>query len=143
MSTSAIPAIDDKIQEIYEALKLLELSGNAIGSKDFLNGLNFSEIWEELLHHAMVRNNCVITKRVIIQLINSGNLGHDEIILRVSQIDHQVSLDFVKRLRSYLHSNEFEAEWAKYSKVRRTAEHQLKSRLGKPLLNPNKFIKSS
>jgi hypothetical protein len=131
----------EEIERVYGYTKDLVMNGHMSEVKNFLHNSNFAIIWEPLLHHAMIQQNCPVTKRILIQLINSKILEPDEIQMRVSKIDHAVSLDFQKRVRDYLKSDEFEAAFENHSNVRMTAENQLKHRLGLPFLEPKHFSK--
>lgn len=130
---------EEEIGNLYECLKELELIGDVKSAKQLLSENDFLRIWEQLLHHAMTRDNCPVTKRIIIYLISLEVLDKPEIQLRVSRIVHNVSLSFIKRVEKFLHSDEFDSEMEKHHLVQRAAANQLRGRLGVNLLNPNKF----
>lgn len=128
-----------EIEIIYETIKSLVRRSEIKSARHFLRENKFSENWEQLLHHSMVRRNCPVTKLIVVEIANSRFLTPDEICRKISVVDHQITLAFAKRVKDYIGSDEFDKEFQKYENVRRTAASQMQYRIGRNLLNPNKF----
>ncbi|HMQ01842.1 MAG TPA: hypothetical protein PKD79_02100 [Candidatus Doudnabacteria bacterium] len=127
------------VEKIYQDLRDLLLEKDVRGARKYLSGLKFREVWDKVLHHAMKKRNCPVTKLIIVHAANRGIVSREEIQKRVSIIDHEIQKSFSSRIRDYLDSGDFTKALEEYSAVRFTAGSQLKTSTNLSILNPNAF----
>lgn len=127
----------------YVLLRNLLKSGQIIQAQRLFTDEDWSGMWQNLLHYAMLRRNCQVSVLIIKSAIRIERLTEYELVEIISKIDHDVSKDFAQRIRDSIQTGRFEEEFVKYSKVRTTVSKQVASRIGRGLLNPNEFGKSS
>lgn len=136
---SQATAQEESIKETYQKLKKLLQDNEVKAARAYLRTINFRDQWEDLLHYAMTKRNCPVTKLIIVHVVHCRLLTKTEIQRRVSVIDHRIQKEFIGRLQEYLKSEAFDIRLEEYSAVRKTVGMQLQASAGVALINPNAF----
>lgn len=130
---------DESIKEIYEHLKMLLQDCNTKEARKYLSTIDFLEIWGQLLHRAMRKRNCPVSKLIVVHVVHCRLLTREQIQLVVSKVDHEIQKAFISRLGDYIKSRDFEEKLEGYENVRSTVSSQLRITNGTELLHPKAF----
>lgn len=121
----------DEISNLYTQVKNLLKSEQYQEARKLLQQTRgLEEIWEDLLHLAMERRNCPVTKLVLVVIARLECLTKEDLKNRISRIDHGIQIKFMSRVHEYIESKNFEKEYERYARVRAVAAAQLKGRFG-------------
>ncbi len=143
------PSLPTIIEDAYTRLKLLSLSDQVPAAERLFVQTDMMNYWEPLLQHTLMRKNCAITKLILKCIIASGKFGYEELQKKVSTMTHRVAFEFAEtarfahRVNKYMDSDEYLQDSVKSEEVFKTAHRILKSRTGKEIVSPSKFIISA
>ncbi len=127
--------VEDEIIDYYTRLRNLVKSNQNGNAEKFFDDNHLIKVWEPLLYYAMTRGNCQVSKVILKRVVSYRQFTLSELRVKTSLLLHDISYDFSNRVKSYITSGEFEAEFAKFTNVASTVHAQLRGRTGDGVVN--------